>query len=199
MDQVIAADRRQAAISRVHDDTELRVRQLQAGRKRNRASMRGVKGIQLHVSGDASRASDAGNQRNRLQVDFRFDERSSEAVHGGADAASRTPDMRHAIGAQEGLDRIGNVKNAHRLASTITFRMSSGRWTLPPACGTANVLAFPLAARSTSRTIWPRLSSGTTNAFVVAASSRMRFSGNGQHVISRSLPTLRPRSRAISM
>src|ERR1035438_5745859 len=54
------------------------------------------------------------------------------------------------------------------------------------------VLAFPAAARSTSRTICPRFNSGTTKALVWAASSRILFSGKGHAVIRRSLPTFNP-------
>ena len=43
--------------------------------------------------------------------------------------------------------------------------MSSGWCTPPPACETGTTRARPPAARSTSRTIWPKLSSGTTKAF----------------------------------
>jgi hypothetical protein len=94
----------------------------------------GMERIQLDVACHTPRTADARNQGQRLQIDFRFDERPGERVYGRADAASRAPDVRHAIAAQEGLDRVDDViiQNAwnqtfgHRLASTITLRMSLG-------------------------------------------------------------------------
>ena len=65
VDQVIAANRRKIAVSRVHHDVQLGVRQLQARGKRNGAPVRGVEGVQLHVARHAPGAADAGNQRQR--------------------------------------------------------------------------------------------------------------------------------------
>src|SRR5258705_9827060 len=122
------------------------------------AAMRRVERIQLHVTGDAAGAADTGHQSKRLQINLRFNQRPRETIHRAPDTAAWTPDVRHALGAQEGFDRVGDVEDVHRLASRIAFRMSSGRCTLPPACGTGSVFALPPAARSTSRTICPRLS-----------------------------------------
>ena len=106
VDQMIAADRRKIAIAGIDNDVQLGVRQFQSGGERDGAAVRGVEGIQLDVARHAPGAADARHQGQRSQIDFRFDERAGERVHGGADAASRAPDVGHAIGAQEWLDWI---------------------------------------------------------------------------------------------
>jgi len=68
--------------------------------------MGGVEGIELHVACDAASTADARDQGERSQIDFRIDEGTGERVYRGADAAPRTPDVRHSIGAQERLDRV---------------------------------------------------------------------------------------------
>src|ERR1700726_3821325 len=170
MDQMIPADRGEIAVAGVDHDVQLGISQLQPGGKWNRASVRRVKRVELHIARDAPGATDPRHQRQRLEIDLRINERAREGVYRGADTAAWAPDVRHAVAAQEWLYGIGSVVGRvtqnvqHRLASTIAFRISSGLCTPPPACDTAKVFAFPLAARSTSRTICPRLSSGTTNA-----------------------------------
>src|ERR1019366_2528661 len=119
------------------------------------------------------------------------------------DAARRAPDVRHAVHAEEGLHRIdhsqGGIESGftHWAASRMAFTMTSGLCTVPPACDTAMTLARPAAWRSTSWTIWPRLSSGTTKALTRPASSRMCCSGKGQAEMRRNMPALMPWARAI--
>src|SRR5581483_8879444 len=123
------------------------------------------------IPGDPAGAANTGNQRQRLQVDLGVDQGAGEGVHRRSDAATRAPDMRHAVAAQKRFYGIHSVIDnlQHRLASTMALRISSGWWTPPPAWGTAKVFALPPAARSISRTICPRLSSGTTKLLTRAA------------------------------
>src|SRR5208283_2949177 len=106
VNQMIAADGRKIAIPGIYDHVQLWVCQLQARREGNGAAVRGMERIEFDVTRHASRAADARDQGQRSQVDFRFDEGARKRVHGGADAASRTPDVRDAIAAQELLDWI---------------------------------------------------------------------------------------------
>ena len=79
-------------------------------------------------------------------------------------------------------------------------RMSSGWWTLPPACPTKRTMRFAgrgafhfahhLSQVQFGHHEWPS---------PCAAISAICFSGKGQAVISRNLPTFTPFSRAISM
>src|SRR5579863_1919576 len=140
---MIATDGRQVAIAGIDDNVQLGVCQLQSSSEWDGAAVRGMERIQLDVARHAARASDARDQSQRFQIDFRFDERARERVDSSTDAASRTPDVRHTIAAQEGLDRvhcwitkivitklvitkIGDQAVRHRLASAITSRMSLG-------------------------------------------------------------------------
>ena len=165
--------------------------------------MSGVEGIEAGVAGDAAGAADSGDDGHLVQIGLGIEQRAREAVDGGADAASGAPDVRHAVHAQERLDRIDGVRRnlvgnferqvfGHRTASVIALRMASGLCTLPPAWVTGMTLALPSTARATSWTIWPRLSSGTTKALTRPASSRMRCSGNGQAEMMRNLPARMP-------
>ena len=106
MNQVVAADGEQVAVARIDHHVQLGIGQLQAGGEGNRAAVRGVERIQVHVAGDASGAANAGHDGNILQVQVGLGQRAGEGVDAGADAASRTPDVRHALGAQERFHRI---------------------------------------------------------------------------------------------
>src|ERR1019366_5345778 len=192
----------QVAIAGVHHHVELGVGQFQAGGERNGATVRGVERVLFHVAGNPPAATDAGDNGDVSGVNLGIDERVDEGVDAGANAAARTPDVGNAVHAQEGFhwvlgSHFGQL--AHRATSRMVCRMSSGRCTLPPACPTKRTIALPAAARSTSRTICPRFSSTTTNAFTLAAISAICFSGKGQAVIRRNLPTFTPFLRANSM
>ena len=128
------------------------------------------KRIEPRVSGDAAGAADAGNHGDLVQVRLGSEQGAGEAVDRGADAASGTPDVRHAVHAEERLDGVVRVDRnidrnfeslfVHRAASTMAFRMASGLCTLPPAWVTGMTLALPAAARATSWTIWPEVQLG---------------------------------------
>src|SRR5208282_2536815 len=141
VDQMVASDSREVAIAGIDDDVQLRISQLQAGGEGNGASVRGVERIELHIARDASGTANARDQSQRSEVDLRVDQSASERVDRRADAASRAPDVWHALAAQELLDRVDDRGNleihqigreiivavvAHRAASTIAFRISSG-------------------------------------------------------------------------
>src|SRR5579872_3511742 len=78
VDQVIAADRGKISIPGVDNYIQLGVRQLKPSCKRNGASVRGMKRIQLHVAGNAAGAPDARDQGQGSQVDLRMDKRPRE-------------------------------------------------------------------------------------------------------------------------
>src|SRR5271165_2202336 len=200
MNQVVAADSEQIAVTGIDHDIQFGIGQLQPGCERNRPPVRSVERIQLHVAGNASGAADARHDGDVLQVHVGFGQRAGERVDASTDAASRTPDVRHALGAQKRfhrIDRYGRCR--HRATSMMAWRISSGRCTLPPACPTKRTAALPATARSTSRTICPKFSSATTKAFTFEAISAIFFSGNGQAVMRRNLPTFTPLSRARSI
>src|SRR5208337_2248498 len=87
-----------------------------------------------------------------------------ERGHDGADAATRTPDMRHPLHAEKFGHRIfsAEIGVAKRILRCIHFapslmaaRISSGSCTAPPQELTLMTLHLPPAQRSTSRTICP--------------------------------------------
>ena len=107
MNQMIAADGEQVAVAGVDHDVQLGIGQLQPGGERNGAAMRGVKRIQVDVTGDASGAADAGDNRQLAPGrSWLRSARGRSELTRGADAASRTPDVRNAVHAQKLLDRI---------------------------------------------------------------------------------------------
>ncbi len=101
VNQMIAADGRKVAVARVDHYIEVGIGKLQSGGKRNRAPVRGVERVKLHVSSHAARAADSGDKRQSLKIDFGFDQRLGKAVDGRPDAASRAPDVRHAVACGE--------------------------------------------------------------------------------------------------
>ena len=65
VDQMIASDGREIAVTGVDDYVQLWIRQLEAGGEGNGAAVRGVERIQLDVARHASGAADAGDQSQR--------------------------------------------------------------------------------------------------------------------------------------
>jgi hypothetical protein len=143
MNKMIAADGEQIAVTRVDHYLQFGIRQLQSGSERDGSPVRRVERIQPGISGDASRAADPGDHRDLIQVGLRIEQRAGEAVDCRADAASGTPDVRHAIHAQERFYRVVRfhrdlIRNfegcfVHRAASTMAFRITFGSCTVPPA------------------------------------------------------------------
>src|SRR5438046_1193485 len=99
--------------------------------------MRGMERIQLHIAGHPPGAANPRYYGHTIQIRLRFYQRPRETVHRGADAAARTPDMWHPVHAQKRLDRVG-----HLAASMIPCKISSARWTPPPAWVTPMVRAW---------------------------------------------------------
>ena len=67
--------------------------------------------------------------------------------------------------------------------------MSSGRWTLPPAWVTRDGTRLPRAARSTSSDHLSEVQFRHHECLHALRELANRFSGNGQAVIRRNLPT----------
>src|SRR3990172_1528725 len=195
VDEVVAADGGEVTVAGVDHHLEVRSRELEAGRERNGAAVRGVERVEVQVPGDAPGAADAAHDGDLVEVELRLGERAREAVDGRADATARAPDARQPVEAEVLVDGV-LAQDAHRTASRIASAMTSGVWTVPPAWSTGIVRQRPAASRSTSSDICPMLSSGTTKAFTFFESSTICFSGNGQAVMSRNEPTLAPFSRA---
>ncbi len=137
VDEVIAADGGEVAIARVHYHLQRWVGELQSSGERNGAAVRGVERIELRVAGYTPGTADSRDYGDLVEVGLGFEQRAREAVDGGSDAAAGTPDVGHAVHAEEGLDGIGglglNGDGAHRDASRMAARICSGWCTLPPA------------------------------------------------------------------
>ena len=131
------------------------------------------KRVQVHVAGDAAGAADAGDDGDLVQVELGLDQRAREAVDRGADAAARAPDVRHAVHAQERLDRIDGIavyRARLRSSRGLHDGFQNHFGLVNAAAGVRHAdrpCALPPAQRSTSRTIWPRFSSGTTKALTL--------------------------------
>src|ERR1019366_7613254 len=207
VNEVVAPDGEQVAIARVDHHLQLRVGEFESRGEGDGASVGGVEAVEIGVPGDTAGAADAGDDCHLIQVELGTFQRAGEAVHRGADAARRTPDVRHAVHAEKGLHGVGRGHRrvqrdidsgfTHRAASRMAFRMTSGLCTVPPACDTGMTLARPAVWRSTSWTIWPRFNSGTTKALTRPARSRICCSGNGQAEMMRKMPARTPCARAI--
>ena len=137
------------------------------------------------------------------RFDLGFDQRPGETVDRGADAAARTPDVRHAVHAQERLD---GIRPGSSNSSSI---QSSG-------ClhdGVQNLVGIMNAAARVGNGDGLRFAAGGALYLVHHLSEvqfrhdeglergrparAMCFSGNGHAEMMRNLPTLRcPRSRA---
>src|SRR5271157_5791457 len=127
MNQVIAADSKQVAVTGVHHHIQLGIGQLQAGGEGQRTAVGGVKRVEIDVSGDASGAADTGDDRQVLDVDLGVDQSASEGVYAGSDTAAGAPDVGDALGTQERVsDIVVNGKGRHRATSMMAFKMSSG-------------------------------------------------------------------------
>lgn len=136
MDQVIAADSGQVALTAEHHHRQFRVGQLDAGSHGNGATMRGVDRIKVDVTRDTSGATDTRYHNQLLGVDAAALDRLGKRVHLGADAAAGTPDMRHAIHAQGVGHRAAGLEffdiGTHLLAFLMASRMTWGSCTAPP-------------------------------------------------------------------
>src|SRR5205807_3016421 len=109
MDEVVAADGEQIAIAGIHHHLQFGIGELESGGKRDRPAVCGVKAIEIGVAGDTAGAADAGDHGNLIEIELGTLQRAGEAVDGGADAAGRTPDVRHTVHAQVrlyGVDRV---------------------------------------------------------------------------------------------
>ena len=160
MDEVVAADSGEIAVTRKDDHLELRPTELEAGGEGYGAPVSRVERVQVHIAGHSSRTADSRNDGRLVEVDVGLVESGGEALDDGADTAGGTPDVGHSIHPQEGSDRMlfGNGVlrfRTHRAASTIALQMSAGSCTPPPPCGTRIAGAWPAAQRSTSSTICP--------------------------------------------
>src|SRR5208337_743957 len=140
----------------------------QAGGEGNGAAMRGVEGIEFDVARDPACAADARDHGDLVHVVTARLYRFGEAGDDRADAAARTPDMRHPVHAEEVRHRVflaelfvvgrifgSQICTAHFAPSLMAARISSGSWTAPPQELTLITLHCPAAQRSTSSTICP--------------------------------------------
>src|SRR6266576_3116194 len=76
VDQVITANRREITVARIDHNIQFRIRQLQASRKRDRAAVRRMKRIKLHISRHTASAADPRDQRKRLKIDLGINQRA---------------------------------------------------------------------------------------------------------------------------
>ena len=206
---MVAADRDQVAVAAEDDDLQLRVRQLEPGGEGDRAAVRGVERVELEVARRRARCSRCRRRwRDAPRGSPLSLHRLDEGVDAGADAAGRAPDVRHPVrragtgpsgdagrsAPRSRPEPSGGSRSRLRVGSSqrlLHAPRGSPRARAPRRRRAARAPSAPAPPRSAPprRAIWPRLISGTTKPFTRAASSRMRSSGNGQTVISRSTPT----------
>jgi hypothetical protein len=65
-----------------------------------------VEGIEIYVSGNPAGAADARNYHGFVQGNLAFLKGLGKTVHGGADAAGGTPNVRHPVHAQKIFERV---------------------------------------------------------------------------------------------
>ena len=169
VNEVIAADAGEVAVAADDHDLEFGIGEFQARGEGNGAAMRGVEGVEFDVAGDPACAADARDHGDLVHVVTARLDRFGEAGDDRADAAARTPDVRHPLHAEEIRHRVflaellvvgrvfrSQICTAHFFApSLMAARISSGSWTAPPQELTLITLHCPAAQRSTSRTTCP--------------------------------------------
>ena len=110
MDEVIAADGEQIAVAAEDHDVQLGIAQLQPGGKGNGPAMGGVKRVELDIPGGPARTADARYHAGFLQIDAAGLHGRQAGGKGGADAASRAPDMGNAIRADQIVQRMSEAQ-----------------------------------------------------------------------------------------
>jgi hypothetical protein len=131
VDEVIAANGDEVAVTTVHDHLERGVAELEARCERNGPPVGGVERIDLHVACHAAGAADSRDDGESQGIESALVYCSGEAVDRCADATSGTPDVRHAVGPEVLLNRVFHVR--HRNASRIASVTFTGLCTVPPA------------------------------------------------------------------
>jgi hypothetical protein len=106
MDKVISPDGTQVSITAIDHNFQPRIRQLESGCEGDGPTMGCVERIKIQVSCYSPGATDTGYNGDFVKVQAACLQRMSEAIYGGSYAASRTPDVRHAVHSQERLYRI---------------------------------------------------------------------------------------------
>jgi hypothetical protein len=120
----------QITIARIDHDTQFGVTQLQSRSEGDGPTVGRVEGVQIHVSGDATRTADPRDDGRSLKIDLGLRQSSDEAVDRRADPTTRTPDMRHPILPQQVYARNGRCRRMRcagpgRLAHFTASRMES--------------------------------------------------------------------------
>jgi hypothetical protein len=98
---MISSDRGQITIPAKNGDIELGIGEFQPGREWNRSSMSRMVRIDVHIAGNTTRAAYARDHNLLILIDTRVQDGVSVTAHGDADPATRAPDMRHPIGAND--------------------------------------------------------------------------------------------------
>jgi len=94
VDEVVPADRRRVAVAADHQDVLVRLRHLQAGGERERAAMRRVEGVEVHVAGEARGATDPGHHGDVVTVELQCVDDAQDRLEDDPVGAPRAPDVR---------------------------------------------------------------------------------------------------------
>src|SRR5262245_32450379 len=116
MDKVIAADAVPVAVSARHDDLQLMIGQLGAGRHRQSAAMQGMHAIRVEIAGQVRRAADAADGQDLVRLEPRLDDCLLQSREHAEIAASGTPvgiDLAFEI-LDRHLDAFGLNQGGHR-------------------------------------------------------------------------------------
>lgn len=115
VDEVVASDGGSVSVAHDVDYRELGIRHLNAGRKGERTSVRGVKRAGVYISGHTARAADTGRNAYLLLGYLEVGEGAEYGVHDDSVSAAGAPDMGHELGTQKFL----NVFAWHRYATSL--------------------------------------------------------------------------------
>src|SRR5262245_32525370 len=162
--QMIAADREPVAVTRDHEDLQLRPRHPEPGRDRRSPAVDRVEAVGVHVVREAARAADPGDEDDVLLGNTEIRHRLLDRGQDRVVAAARTPP--HVLVRLEVLLRV--LRRFLGLARTHALLPRSwlmASWISSEASGRPRTRLKPTAstrysARST-RTSWPLLISGT--------------------------------------
>ena len=93
MDEVVPTDGSAVAVAANENDVHLRLSHLYAGGKGSCATMGGMKGTKIHITGETGSATDAGDNRGIVLLKAKSVDGPDEPFHDNAMTATGTPDM----------------------------------------------------------------------------------------------------------
>lgn len=140
VDEVVSADGAQITVTRKDDDVSFGFGHLYPGGKWDRPAVGGVEGIDVDVTGAATRATDPRYHGKALIWNARLLDGRETCSENRADAAAGTPDMGDTLSADEVFQWMRGdcfAQSAYLQKLSFNARITlSGEMIVPPGCPT---------------------------------------------------------------